>query len=51
VSDYTLTRSKRKTLALYIKPDGSVEVRAPLRLAKRDIERFVASKRRSNGLA
>ena len=41
---YTLTRSCRKTLAIHIKPDGSVEVRAPLRLAKSEIERFVMSK-------
>ena len=41
--DYTLTRSNRKTVALYIH-DGSVEVRAPLKMPKRDIDRFVASK-------
>ena len=41
---YTLIRSRRKTLAIHIKPDGTVEVRAPLRLAKSEIERFVASK-------
>jgi predicted metal-dependent hydrolase len=43
---YTLTRSRRKTLAIHIKPDGTVEVRAPLRLAKSEIERFFNSKRR-----
>ena len=42
--NYTLTRSRRKTLAIHIKPDGAVEVRAPLRLAKSEIERFVTSK-------
>jgi len=42
--NYTLTRSRRKTLAIHIKPDGTVEVRAPLRLAKSEIERFVKSK-------
>jgi predicted metal-dependent hydrolase len=41
---YTLTRSRRKTLAIHIKPDGTVEVRAPLWLAKREIERFIDSK-------
>ncbi|GHU94654.1 zinc metalloprotease [Clostridia bacterium] len=41
---YTLTRSRRKTLAIHIKPDGLVEVRAPLRLAKTEIERFLAAK-------
>lgn len=44
VTSYTLTRSKRKTLAIHIKPDGTLEVRAPLRLAKSEIERFVTSK-------
>jgi len=41
---YTLKRSRRKTLAIHIKPDGTVEVRAPLRLVKSEIERFVAAK-------
>ena len=40
---YTLTRSKRKTVAIYIR-DGHVEVRAPYRTNKRDIERFIMSK-------
>lgn len=41
---YNLVRSKRKTMAIYIKPDVTVEVRAPLRVAKTDIDKFVASK-------
>ena len=41
--DYTLTRSKRRTVALYIR-DGAVEVRAPLRTPKPEIDKFVASK-------
>ena len=41
--EYNLIRSKRKTIALQIK-DGAVEVRAPLKASKRDIDRFVASK-------
>ncbi len=40
---YTLTRSKRKTLALYVR-NGKVEVRAPLKIPKADIDKFVASK-------
>ncbi len=40
---YTLSRSRRKTAAIYIR-NGSVEVRAPLRMPKRDIDFFVASK-------
>ncbi len=39
-----LVRSKRKTVALIIRPDGSLEVRAPLRLPKKDILEWVASK-------
>lgn len=42
--DYTLTRSRRKTLAIHIKPDGAIEVHAPLRLVKSEIERFVMAK-------
>ena len=40
---YTLTRSKRKTLVLYIR-EGGVDVRAPLRMPKRDIDGFVDAK-------
>lgn len=40
---YVLNRSQRKTVAIYILK-GGVEVRAPLRMPKRDIDRFVASK-------
>jgi len=43
VIDYTLTRSKRKSVAIYVR-DSGVEVRAPLRMPQRDIDRFVASK-------
>jgi len=43
LTDYTLKRSNRKTIALHVR-DGSVEVRAPLKLPQRDIDRFVASK-------
>jgi len=41
---YQLIRARRKTLALHITPDAALEVRAPLRLAQRDIDRFVAEK-------
>jgi DNA repair photolyase/predicted metal-dependent hydrolase len=40
---YTLTRSKRKTIAIHVH-DGGVEVRAPLKMPKRNIDRFVLSK-------
>lgn len=41
---YELIRSKRKTLAIEIKSDGSVIVRAPMRCPRRDIERFLLEK-------
>ncbi|GHU39510.1 hypothetical protein FACS1894105_14220 [Clostridia bacterium] len=40
--EYILKRSSRKSIALRITPDGIAEVRAPLKLAKREIDRFVA---------
>ncbi len=42
--NYTLIRSERKTIAVQITRDGQIIVRAPLRMAQRDIDRFVASK-------
>lgn len=39
-----LLRSKRKTLALIVRNDGSLEVRAPLRLSQAAIQTFVESK-------
>jgi predicted metal-dependent hydrolase len=41
---YTLFRSRRKTIAIHITKDAGVEVRAPIRTAKADINRFVAEK-------
>ena len=37
-------RSNRKTIAIQIKGDGRIIVRAPLRMADGDIQRFVESK-------
>ena len=42
--EYTIIRSRRKTLAIEITPQGKVLVRAPLRMAKRDIQQFLESK-------
>ena len=39
--EYELIRSKRKTVSLQVKPDGSVIVRAPVRVAKYRISQFV----------
>ena len=41
---YKLLRSRRKTIAVHIRKDASVEVRAPLQLSKNDIDKWVASK-------
>ena len=43
--EYTLIRSARKTISIQLSPGGEVVVRAPNRMPKRDIERFVESKR------
>ena len=42
---YRLVRSARKTLAIQIRPDGEVIVRAPKRMPRAEIERFVSGKR------
>lgn len=39
--DYQLVRSKRRSLSLRVLENGVVQVRAPQRLARRHIERFV----------
>jgi predicted metal-dependent hydrolase len=41
---YKLVRSKRKTLALIIETDGTLTVRAPLRMKDADIRRFIQEK-------
>lgn len=42
---YPIVRSKRKTLAIKIKPDGSITVYAPLRMPLSLIELFVEQKK------
>lgn len=39
-----LVRSKRKTLSLIVENDGTLTVRAPLRLKEADIQRFIEAK-------
>lgn len=41
---YTLVRSRRKTVAIHITGSAAVEVRAPLKMAKSEIDRLVESK-------
>jgi len=43
--EYILKRSKRRTVAIHI-IDGEAEVRAPMRMSRREIDAFVASKER-----
>lgn len=38
---YTVVRSRRKTIAIHVLASGTVEVRAPLRCANADIQSFV----------
>ncbi|MGI6403388.1 MAG: M48 family metallopeptidase [Oscillospiraceae bacterium] len=42
--EYELKRSKRKTLAIEILRDGTVVVRAPMKLPFKEIERFLLQK-------
>ncbi|MBR4992409.1 MAG: M48 family metallopeptidase [Clostridia bacterium] len=42
--EYTLIRSKRKTLAIEITREARLVVRAPLRCPQRDIDRFLQQK-------
>ena len=44
--EYTLIRSKRKTLALEITREARLVVRAPLRCPRREIDRFLQQKER-----
>ena len=43
--DYEIVRSKRRTVALQLKSDGSALVRAPLRMSEGAIAQFVESHR------
>lgn len=45
MTDYTVIRSRRRTLALEVTHQGTALVRAPLRAADEDIARFVDSHR------
>lgn len=44
MTEYTLTRSRRKTVCIVVHRDASVEVRAPLKMKQADIESFVKAK-------
>lgn len=42
--EFPIVRSKRRTVGIYMKPDGSFEVRAPYHLPEKQIDAFVLSK-------
>ena len=42
--EYSLVLSKRKTIAIVVKPDQTVEVRAPKRVSKKEVETFLQLK-------
>lgn len=42
--NYILTRSRRKTLSITVRADGTVEVKAPLNCSKERIDRFISEK-------
>lgn len=44
MNDYTLIRKARKTISILINDDGTVTVKAPLFVSKKDIDEFVDSK-------
>ena len=43
--EYELVRSRRRSLEVRVRVDGSVQVRAPLKLAAYRVEAFVDSRR------
>lgn len=43
--DYTLIRSRRKTISIEITPRGEILVRCPVRMSRREIRHFVDSRR------
>lgn len=47
MTEYKITRASRKTAAIYVHEDGSIEVRCPRNFPARDIEKFVAANRNS----
>ncbi len=41
IMEYTLIKSKRKSVALEISPEGSLIVRAPLNFTEKDAKKFI----------
>lgn len=45
IFDYTLVRSKRKTVAIQVDSDCNITVRAPLRLSQKEIDKILLEKK------
>ena len=43
--EYSIIRSRRKTVSIQISPRGEIQVRCPLKMGERQIRQFVESKR------
>ena len=43
--EYQLTKSKRKSICICVKPDASIIVRAPLKMEQQEIEKFIEAKK------
>lgn len=43
--DYTLVRSKRKSVAIQVDADCNITVRAPLRISQKEIDRIILDKK------
>ena len=42
--DYKITRTNRKTIAIYVRKNGEVEIRAPFNISDKKIQEFVREK-------
>ena len=45
IFDYTLVRSKRKTVAIQVDSDCNITIRAPLRLSQKEIDKILLEKK------
>ena len=45
IFDYTLVRSKRKTVAIQVDSDCNITIRAPLRISQKEIDKILLEKK------
>ncbi|MHB1485200.1 MAG: M48 family metallopeptidase [Saccharofermentanales bacterium] len=43
-AEYQIIRTKRKSIAIILRKDGNIEVRAPLRISNRELSAFIEKK-------